>query len=87
MATEIAARLNDCEICSRLHPKSCCHGFINKVKMVKKMVATRLIHQAGRLEPHASPDKTGSPRISLRRIGTIQGTSAPVTPLQREGLR
>ena len=39
IATEMAAKLNACDICSRLHPKSCCHGLINKVKMVKKIVA------------------------------------------------
>jgi hypothetical protein len=39
IATDMAAKLNACEICSRFHPKSCCHGFINRVNMVKKMVA------------------------------------------------
>src|ERR1017187_1406995 len=35
MATEMAARLNACEICSRLHPKSYCQGLINRVKSTR----------------------------------------------------
>ena len=33
IATEIAARLNAREICSRFHPNSCCNGFTIRLKL------------------------------------------------------